>query len=350
MLRNSQPWSTSDVESVPACPICAEVARGLLFEKLTDRVFAVANGEWNLYQCTGCGGAYLDPRPSQASIGRAYGTYFTHSCEDHALVGNGGYVRNILRRLINGYQNTRYGIKKAPASNFGRWMLPILPSLRAAADAECRHLPHAPLSGGHLLDVGCGNGGFLLLAMQAGWQAEGLDFDAAAVDAARSRGLDVHHGNIESLRDHDNYYDVITLSHVIEHVHKPLDVLKQLYTLLKPGGLLWLETPNISSLGAKRFGRNWRALEPPRHLTLFNSSNLNRSLRGAGFRSLKQHWHGMSLFGVFSQSEAIARGDMPRNASYRGRPPFNAVLAELREWMHPTAREFLTFTARKPAK
>jgi len=350
MPRNIQPWPSSDLESVPACPVCGGGERSLLFEKLTDRVFAVADGEWDLYQCARCGGAYLNPRPTPASIGRAYGNYFTHSPEDHPLVGDRGYLRKALRGLINGYQNTRHGTKKASASNLGRWILPLLPSLCAAADAECRHLPRAPLSDGHLLDVGCGNGGFLLLARQAGWQVEGLDFDAAAVDAARSRGLDVHHGSIDSLEDRSNYYDVITLSHVIEHVHKPLDMLRQLYTLLKPGGRLWLETPNINSLGAKRFGRNWRALEPPRHLVLFNSSNLSQSLHIAGFQSLKQHWHGMSLFGVFSQSEAIARGEVSQGVSYGGRPPFSALLSELREWTHSAAREFLTFTAQKPAK
>lgn len=350
MPREHHPWPSSDLETISACPICGDAGRSVLFEGLTDRVFAVAGGEWNLYKCAKCGSAYLDPRPTPSSIGRAYGSYFTHVAEDHPIVRRKGILRSALHDLVNGYQNVRYGTKKPSAAPLGRWLLPLLPPLRAAADAECRHMPKAPDSGGRLLDVGCGNGGFLLLARQAGWQVEGLDFDAAAVRTAQSRGLDVHHGNVELLVDRDGFYDFITLSHVIEHVHQPLKMLQHLHGLLRPGGVLWLETPNIASLGAEQFANNWRALEPPRHLALFNSSSLRESLHLAGFRSLKQHWHGMSIFGVFSQSDALARNEACLGASYRGRPPFNALLAEFREWARPDRREFLTFTARKPNK
>lgn len=350
MPREIHPWPSSDLETIYACPICGDADRSLLFGGLTDRVFAVADGEWDLYRCAKCGSVYLDPRPTPSSIGRAYGSYFTHAAEDHPVVRRTGLLQNTLHGLVNGYQNARYGTKKNPANFLGRGILPLLPPLRAAADAECRHMPKAPHRNGKLLDVGCGNGGFLLLARGAGWQVEGLDFDAAAVRTARLRGLNVHHGSIDLLIDRSNHYDFITLSHVIEHVHQPQEMLQHLHTLLKPGGVLWLETPNIGSLGAEQFASNWRALEPPRHLALFNSSSLKESLHLAGFRSLKQHWHGMSIFGVFSQSEAIARNEACLGASYRGRPPFYALLAELLEWARPNQREFLTFTAIKPNK
>ncbi len=349
-MREIHPWPASDLESVPACPVCGGARRNLLFEGLTDRFFSTADGEWRLFQCAECGSAYLDPRPNPESIGRAYGKYFTHVAEDHPVIRRSGHLRTIFHSLVNGYQNARYGTGKVPTSDLGKWVLPMLPPMRSAADAECRNIPKLPRGGGRLLDVGCGNGGFLLLAKQAGWEVEGLDFDAAAVSTARSRGLDVHHGSIELLSDRNDCYDAITLSHVVEHVHEPVKLLLQLYALLKPGGMMWLETPNIGSLGATRFGRNWRGLEPPRHLAIFSVGSLEKSLYLAGFRSPKQHWHGLSLFGVFSQSEAIARNEAALSASYGGKPPLHALLAEFREWMHPDEREFLTFTARKPAK
>ncbi len=346
MSEIQSPWPQADLEAVPHCPVCGSAERRPLYTGLTDRVFCVADGAWNLSCCAECASGYLDPRPTPESIGRAYVTYYTHDVEDHPIVRRKGRVRSLLHDLVNGYQNRRYGLQRSSALSIGRWVLPLLPSLRTAADAECRHLPPLPTGGGRILDVGCGNGGFLMLAQQAGWQVEGLDFDSDAVQAARSRGLEVHHGGIEVLDERSNCYDVITLCHVIEHVYDPVATLRRLHALLKPDGVLWLDTPNLSSLGALRFGPHWQALDPPRHLVLFTPSSLMNSLVAAGFSSYKQHWRGMSLFDVYAPSEAIANGGTGINASYQGRPPLRDVLT-IREMIQPARREFLTLSARK---
>lgn len=347
MSNTPCPWPQDDLEAVPQCPVCHSNQRRLLHKGLTDRVFCVADGTWDLYRCQQCESGYLDPRPTRDSIARAYAGYYTHDAEDHPIVRRKGRLRTVLHDLINGYQNRRYGLQRSPALPIGRWLLPLLPPLRTAADAECRHLPPLPHGGGKILDVGCGNGGFLNVAKQAGWQVEGLDFDAGAVSAARSRGLVVHHGGIEVLEGRTACYDMITLCHVIEHVHDPIDTLRRLYALLKPNGVLWLETPNLSSLGAKRFGPHWRGLESPRHLVLFSPSSMEAALTSAGFHSFKRYWRGLSLFTVFAPSEALARGESIEYASHNGRPPLHAVLSELREMIQPSRREFLTIMARK---
>lgn len=347
MSEMPRPWPQSDLEAVQHCPVCGSVERALLYKGLTDRVFCVADGAWDLYRCTKCASGYIDPRPTPASIGRAYAGYYTHDTEDHPVVRRKGLIRSLLHDLINGYQNHRYGLQRSPALPFGRWLLPMLPSLRTAADAECRHMPPLPAGGGRLLDVGSGNGGFLVLAKQAGWQVEGLDFDLSAVQAARSRGLEVHHGGIEVVGERIACYDVITLCHVIEHVHDPIATLRGLHALLKPGGILWLDTPNLSSLGAVRFGQYWRGLETPRHLVLFSPRAMRDALIRAGFRSQKQYWRGLSLFGVFASSEALESNQSAKDASHQGRPPLRDVLAELREMLQPARREFLTLSARK---
>lgn len=343
----SERWPDGGLEQVQNCPVCGSGRRVQLQAGLKDAVFGIAPGLWDLQRCLGCESAFLDPRPTPGSIGLAYQGYFTHDAEDHPIVRRRGRLRTVLHDMVNGYQNARYGTSRTPALGVGKLLLPFLPSLRAAADAECRHLPQLPESGGRLLDVGCGNGWFLSLARQAGWTVQGIDFDQGAVQAARSRGLDVSHGGIDSFDGMEQAFDVITLSHVIEHVHAPLDMLARLYRLLRPGGVIWLETPNLDSAGSRRFGKAWRGLETPRHLVLFSRLSLVKALQQAGFHSIAQHWHGMTTFDVYASSEAIAAGRLATEASYGGRPPWRAVLAELKAMLSPASREFLTLTARR---
>lgn len=198
-----------------------------------------------------------------------------------------------------------------------------------------------------MLDIGCGNGEFLNIAREMGWQTEGIDMDAKAVEVCRSRGLKVACGSVELLTHEKEKYDVITISHVIEHVHDPLNLLHQIHRLLKPGGLLWLETPNLGSLGYKRYKANWRGLEPPRHLVLFDLVSLTNILHIAGFKSVRQRWRGMVVFSMFAISEAIERDIAIENASRKGKPKLNEIAAEILEMILPAKREFLTFLARK---
>lgn len=120
-----------------------------------------------------------------------------------------------------------------------------------------------------------------------------------------------------------------------------------LHALLKSGGVLWLDTPNVSSLGAMRCGPHWRGLKAPRHMVLFCPSSMHEALTAAGFHTFRQHWRGLSLFNVFAPSEALARGEPATTASHQGHPPLRDVLAELREMVQPSCREFITISARK---
>ena len=350
MSENAEldPWPAEELESVPNCPVCGGGDRELLHQDLTDRVFRVAPGVWTLYRCRGCRSAWLDPRPSPESLGMAYASYYTHDASDHPIVRRLGLLRTLLHDALNGYMNARYGLRRKQAFWPGRWLIPLLPNLRAAADAECRHMPRPPSGGGLVLDVGCGNGRFLKLAEEMGWLAEGIDLDPVAVKTARERGFAARCGTIDVLHEVSERYDAITLSHVIEHVYDPLSLLRNLYRLLKPGGTLWLETPNLDSLGHARYGSAWRDLDPPRHLVLFNPQSLADLVRQAGFENLRRHWNGLVVYSVFAASEAIKENRDTSSASRNGRPPLGDLLAELIEAIRPEKREFITMLVRKP--
>jgi len=343
------PWPAHHLEAVPECPICkGGSGRDLWHGEMTDRVFGIAPGAWSLYRCRDCGSGWLDPRPDAASLPQAYAGYFTHGeIRERVIVRRRGIVRRWLHDALNDYMNHRYGTRRVPASAYGHWLTWLLPPLRAAVDATCRHLPRAPAGGGLLLDVGCGNGAFLRLAREMGWNVTGLDFDPEAVEQARNAGFEAIVGGVEALDTVADRYDVITLSHVIEHVGDPNDTLACLYRLLKPGGMLWLETPNLGSLGHQLYGRDWRGLEPPRHLVLCNAQSLRTTLSRTGFVDIRQRWNAMVSFEVLRASSAIRHGRVAANAGSNKKQLPREIMVEATEALLPARREFLTFTAKK---
>lgn len=337
-------WPADGLEAVPNCPVCDDANRELLHAGLTDRVFFCAPGEWTLYRCKSCASAYLDPRPTPATIGLAYQRYFTH--DEVTSLSSLGILKKLRRILANGYRNHRYGTKDYPASILGILAARLMPNSRAIIDASMRHLPEAT-EGKQLLDLGCGNGAFLLRARSAGWDVFGVDFDSKAVEAAHSQGLDVRTGGVETLDPSIEQFDVITLAHVIEHVHHPVAVLQACYKLLKPGGFLWIETPNIASEGHRLFGSAWRGLEPPRHLVLFTLESMRNALSTAGFAEIKVQPYRPLCDDLFGTSKAIAEGIDPYSASPRTGLSDMVRKAERIARHDPARREFITVKAWK---
>lgn len=300
-------WPPGGLERVEACPVCGSAERTLIHDKLTDRVFCCAPGEWDMYRCDRCGSGYLDPRPTQETIHIAYGKYFTHAAPDGpANIETLPILRRFRRALANGYRNWRYGTRYEPASKFGVLAAVVLPGQRGVIDVEMRYLPRTQ-SGGRLLDVGAANGAFLAKARSAGWEVVGVEPDRTSQAEARRIDLDVRLGGIECFSNKPASFDVITMSHVIEHVHDPRRVLSQAMALLKPGGCLYLDTPNIRSYGHKRFGRYWRGLEPPRHLVLFHWGSLEKLLRDIGFNHIKRLSRTAVYPGLAAASRAISQ-------------------------------------------
>ncbi len=78
-----------------------------------------------------------------------------------------------------------------------------------------------------VLDVGCGNGEFLKRAKGLGWEVYGLDFDPKAVTAAQASGIHATVGDLESARYPSEHFDAVTMSHVIEHLHDPVEALRE---------------------------------------------------------------------------------------------------------------------------
>jgi len=100
-------------------------------------------------------------------------------------------------------------------------------------------------AGNKLLDIGCGVGRFVKMALEQGFNATGIDRAPGALAyAEKYYGLRLIQGEAESIPVPDKTYDIVTLIHVIEHSRNPLSVLREVRRVLKPGGILFIETPN----------------------------------------------------------------------------------------------------------
>jgi SAM-dependent methyltransferase len=341
----AEEWPPDGLERVDRCPVCGESARRLLYADLTDRSYRSAPGRWSLFRCGGCLSAYLDPRPDDTTAPLAYRTYYESAPSSATPEPSHGW-RRVRRALRNGYLNERYGYRLTPELSIGHLLVPLFPRHRELADEHVRHL-RLPPGRPRLLDVGCGEGAFLAEMQALGWTAEGIDPHITAAEHAAARGVPVRCGTLTPGLLEPGSFDAITFRLVFEHLHDPRGVLAECRRAIRPGGTLWIATPNIGSEGHRLFARNWFHLEPPRHAAVYSLTGLERLLAGSGFelvavRPLRQaQWS-------FRLSAALARGLAP----YDNAPPlslalaFRARFADLKSLWSPTAADVIIAIAR----
>jgi len=295
----------------PLCPLCQSPGEWR-YQALPDRCYA-APGQWGIRHCPAptCGLAWLDPQPTLADIGKAYAGYYTHN----QPAPGAALVRDVVWGIWMSYLGARFGYRQGVGPAWRRIFAPLArlhPGGRDELDSAAMYLP-APKTPSKLIDVGCGSG-VLLARMQAlGWQVEGIDVDAAGVAAARNRGVSVRCGMLTDQAYPENHFDAVYSSHVIEHVHDPVGLLRECCRILKPGGRLIFITPNWESWGHKLFGSAWLNLDPPRHLVLFSARNFRAAAESVGLvvESLRSTARTGWVYGALSrQIQRTGRGEM----------------------------------------
>lgn len=141
---------------------------------------------------------------------------------------------------------------------------------------------------GDLLDVGCSSGAFLQTLKGEGWRLNGIEISPEEARKAEQRtGARVFVGDILDAPFAPGSFDVITGLHVLEHVDHLDEAVRRLREWLKPGGLLYLNIPNIEALEARIFGSYWFGLEMPRHLSHFSPQSLRRLFLSRGFEEVR---------------------------------------------------------------
>jgi 2-polyprenyl-3-methyl-5-hydroxy-6-metoxy-1,4-benzoquinol methylase len=143
--------------------------------------------------------------------------------------------------------------------------------------------------GGHLLEVGCGSGILLQEAAARGWKTDAVELSPplAARAQANNPAAGIFAGDISDYDAAGRTYDAIICLDVLEHVLSPRDMLDRCHELLKPRGLLMLQTPNAQSLRFRLQGKAWSMLDPQQHLHLFSARALEALLMTLGFEVME---------------------------------------------------------------
>ena len=127
--------------------------------------------------------------------------------------------------------------------------------------------------GTRFLDIGCGEGGQLMATTEIGWKACGLEPSVTHSQSAKDLGFSVINDYLnEGIYDPASF-DVVLLSHVIEHILVPNHFLEVVMQLVRPGGRVVIVTPNAAYNAAKLCGANWMMLQPIDHVSLLTQES-----------------------------------------------------------------------------
>ena len=227
-----------------------------------------------LSQCLGCG--TLFSAASAIATEQLYEQYY-----EHALFETPDLVVESLDRLV---------LDAEPCRERGRW-----------------------------LDIGFGEGALLAVAQRRGWICHGTEVSQRVLDHGRARGWIVASDTTDGDRFPLGGFDVVTMIELLEHVPEPTCFLADAARLLRPGGLLYLPTPNACSLNRWWLGVSWSIFNPPEHLTIWTPRGMSRALARAGFQEIRLRTEG------FNPAEIVAR----IKSAERGAPPVNRNAAGL---------------------
>jgi len=235
-------YPSKERQPVKTCPVCGGVRFYYLFSISDCRVV----------RCDDCGLVFLNPQPSNEDLARIHGA-------DSSFDGNSGTSSQAVME-----------IKQANA--------------RLYLSEISRY---CGLKSGSLLEIGFGDGDFLVTAQAAGWGVTGVEYSATACEKTRQRLKNgaIFCGDLQSIRLEPEQFDLCVISDVIGQVRSPMDFLKKIHRLLKPGGVLFITTPPMGSWSSRLMSHRWMEFKAD-HLTHFDSQTIQTTLFQSNFRGI----------------------------------------------------------------
>jgi 2-polyprenyl-3-methyl-5-hydroxy-6-metoxy-1,4-benzoquinol methylase len=233
------------------CPCCGSE---LISKVLACKDYTVSNETFDILECKACSIRFTQGIPAQDSIGPYYqsDTYISHSDTEKGLVNK---VYKIARNYTLNWKINL--VKSSVAKGFNK---------------------------GTLLDIGTGTGAFLHKAFQSGWSVTGLEPDAGARKICKDKyGLQPEEpGKLFDLPTQQ--FDVVTMWHVLEHVHQLHEYMDQIKRVLKPEGVALIALPNYTSADAQLYKEHWAAYDVPRHLYHFSPDAVKKLTEQHGLK------------------------------------------------------------------
>lgn len=218
------------------CPICQSTE----FEyQLTCKDFTVSKEEFNIVSCKNCNFFITYPHPDEKQISKYYQSenYISHSDKKDSFFDK-------LYHLVRKY------------------------TLKQKVNLVKRYVPH-----GTILDIGCGTGYFLNECKNNNFDTIGIEPNEIARISCQKKGLKVFE-NINEILNQNKSINVVSLWHVLEHIHQPKDLLIKIHSLLSTKGILILALPNRNSFDAKYYKQFWAGYDVPRHIYHFTKKNV----------------------------------------------------------------------------
>lgn len=133
-----------------------------------------------------------------------------------------------------------------------------------------------------VLDIGCGRGNLLKVFSIKGFECHGIEREEFP-DHTCAPGVTIHKTLLKDAQFDSNYFDVVVMWHVLEHLHNPSDILKEISRILRPTGILVIAVPNFGSFQSRLFKKHWFHLDLPRHLHHFDKLSIENLLTKYNF-------------------------------------------------------------------
>ena len=256
---------------------CCKACNSKNIEELysVEAKFYYPGSFYDLVRCRDCELIFLKTGYNLDDIGDLYpDDYHPHTPDRNKFLPLRNKLMTTLRRFI-------FTAKHPEESEQYRSLKKLLSFLYNKT--AYRSIPYYR-GGGQVLDIGCGTGAYLALMKRLGFVVQGVEPDKGAALYAQRSGFKVIHGTFEKASYPENYFDIITMWHVLEHFNNPVAVLKKIGKILKDDGQLLIGIPNYSSLDRMIFRENWNGFEIPLHLNHFTPSSISAVAQMAGFR------------------------------------------------------------------
>ncbi|OGP92890.1 MAG: hypothetical protein A2156_10035 [Deltaproteobacteria bacterium RBG_16_48_10] len=283
------------------CEVCGSDQHQFLFEGW-DRVFGIP-GKFRLVRCKDCGLTFINPQPDSETLKAFYPDVYYASNPSHYR----DYSR-LRREVLEAY----FGYESPPQGSPGLRLLKrifLLPF-------RIRYQHSIPfIKGGKMLDIGCGNGTELYKLKRMGWEAYGVEMDEQASERARSKGISVFTGDLFEAGYPDQFFHVVRMSFVLEHLPHPRETLQEIQRVLVPQGRVYISIQNARSLHYWLFGPRWFSLDVPRHLFTFTPKTIQRLFSSLDLE-LKSVWFDSGTRSFLASLQYIINDRYQRRAGY----------------------------------